>query len=63
MLYAGDEKVHEGGGAIMMSKRAWTPVSQRIITARFHSCFRRLSVIQVYAPHNEKEEEEKDNVL
>ena len=41
VLYVGDGKVHEGGVAIMMSKRAeralmeWTPVSKRIITARF----------------------------
>ena len=65
-MYAGDEKVHEGGVAIMMSKRAeralmeWTPVSERITTARFYSHFRRLLVIQVYAPH-EREEEKKDH--
>ena len=59
VLHAGDEKVHEGGLAIMISKRAeralmeWTPMSKRIITARFYSRFRMLSVIQVYAPHNE----------
>ena len=62
VLYAGDEKVHEGGVAIMMSKRTeralmeWTPVSERIITTRFYSRIRRLLVIQVYAPHNEREE-------
>ena len=67
MLYAGDEKMHEGGVAIMMSKRAeralmeWTTVSERIITAGFYSRFNRLLVIQVYAPHNEREEEEKDH--
>ena len=36
-------------------------MSKRIITARFYSRFRRLSVIQVYAPHYEREEEEKDH--
>ena len=67
LLYAGDEKVHKGGVAIMMSKRAeralmeYTPVSKRIITARFYSRFRRLSMIHVYAPHNEREEDEKDH--
>ena len=51
VLYASDEKVHKGGVAITMSKRAeralmeWTPVSKQIITARFYSRFRRLSVI------------------
>lgn len=39
----------------------WTPVSKRIITARFYSCFRRLSVTQVYGSHNERVEEEKDH--
>ena len=63
VLHAGDEKVQEDGVAIMMSKREervlleWTPVSKRIITARFYSRFRRLSVIQVYAPHNEREKD------
>ena len=67
VLYADDEKVHEGGVAILMSKRAeralteWTLVRKRIITAGFCSPFRRLLVIQVYAPHNEREEEEKDH--
>ena len=51
----------------MMSKRAeralmeWTQVSEWIITARFHSRIRRLLVVQVYTPHNEREEEEKDH--
>ena len=63
MLHAGDEKAHEDGVAIMMSKRAervlmeWTPVRKWIITARFYSRFRRRSVIQVYTPHNEREKD------
>ena len=40
--------------------REWTPVFKRIIIARFYSRFRRLSVIQAYAPHNEREKEEKN---
>ena len=36
----------------------WTPVNKGIITARFYFRFRRLLVIQVYAPLNEKEEDE-----
>ena len=65
-MYAGDEKVHKGRVAIMTSKRAertlmeWTPVSKQIITARFYSRFWRLPVIQVYVPHSESGEEEKD---
>ena len=63
VLYAGDEKVHEGGVAIMMSTRAeralmeWIPVRKWIITAVFYSRFRRLLVIQVYAPYKREEEE------
>lgn len=38
-----------------------TLVSKRIMTARFYFCFRRLSVIQVYTPHNERKEKEKDH--
>ena len=66
VVYSGDEQRHEGGVAIMMSQQAvkslmeWTPVSKRIIVARFFSRFRKVSIIQVYAPHNEKLDEEKD---
>lgn len=47
-LYISDEKVHEGGVAIMICKQTeiglmeWTQVSKWIITARFYSRFRRL---------------------
>jgi len=66
IIYSGDEERHERGVAIMMNAQAekalmeWTPVNERIITARFYSRFRRLTVIQVYAPHNEKEDTEKE---
>uniref|UniRef100_UPI002ED1E406 craniofacial development protein 2-like n=1 Tax=Saccostrea cuccullata TaxID=36930 RepID=UPI002ED1E406 len=33
------------------------------MTAQFYSRYRRVSVIQAYAPHNEKEEEEKTNSI
>ena len=51
---------------MMMSKRAesalieWVPVNERIIKARFHSKYIKLTVIQVYAPTMESEEEEVD---
>lgn len=38
----------------------WTSISNRIITARFYTRYMRVSKIQAYAPHNEKEEEEKE---
>ncbi|XP_062572320.1 craniofacial development protein 2-like [Saccostrea cucullata] len=64
-----DEELHEGGVAIMISQQAmkslmeWTPVSKRIMTARFYSRYRRVSVIRAYAPHNEEEGEEKRPIL
>ena len=66
IIYSGDEAMHEGGVAIMINKQAvkslmeWTPINKRIITARFYSRYRKMTVIQVYAPHNEREEEEKE---
>ena len=66
VIYSGDEELHEGGVAIMMSQQVvkslmeWTPINKRIITARFYTRYRRMTVIQVYAPHNEREDEEKE---
>jgi hypothetical protein len=43
LIYSGDEVLHEGGVAIMISQQAekslmeWTPVNKRILTARFYS--------------------------
>jgi len=66
IVYSGNDQLHEGGVALIMSEMAmkslmeWTPVSQRIITARFYTKIRKITVIQVYAPHNEREEDEKE---
>jgi len=66
ILYSGRENEHEGGVAIVLKRKAldalmeWTPVSDRIITARLYSKFRKITIVQVYAPHNEREEGEKD---
>ena len=38
----------------------WTPVSERIIQARFHSRHIKLTVIHVYAPTEDADEETKD---
>ena len=51
-----DDGVHREGVAIMMSKEAaaalmdWTPVNERIITARFYSNHIKLTMVHVYAP-------------
>ncbi len=66
VVYLGDDKVHQGGEAITMSARAkralveWTPISKRIITARFYSKCKKLTAIQAYAPTNDTVDEEKD---
>ena len=39
----------------------WKPISDRIIYARFFSRYVKLSIIQIYAPTNEANIEDKDN--
>ena len=62
----GDNVPHANGVAIVMNKQAtsslieYEPVSDRIITARFDAKYRKLTIIQVYAPTNEAPIEEKD---
>ncbi|XP_062575906.1 craniofacial development protein 2-like [Saccostrea cucullata] len=66
VIYRGDKELYEGGVAIMISQHAmkalieWTPISKRIMTARFYSSNRIVSLIQAYAPYNQKIEGEKD---
>ena len=38
----------------------WTPISKRIIEARFYSKYKKLTVIQMDAPMNDGVDEEKD---
>ena len=64
---AGDNAPHERGVAMILSKEAvknlkeWEPISERIITARFESKCQATRVIQVYAPTNDAEEDEKED--
>ena len=50
----------------MMSARAkgplmkWTPISKRIITARFYLKYKKLTVVLAYALTNDAMDEEKD---
>jgi hypothetical protein len=66
LLYSGKENEddpHEAGVGFMLSKKAckslieWEPVSDRIITARLDSHFKKTTIIQCYAPTNAPEEE------
>ena len=54
------------GAALILGMEAqkclldWIPINDRIIRARFGSKFIKLSVIQIYAPTNEAEHENKE---
>ena len=68
IIYSGrDDDVHQSGVAIIISKKvaqcldSWRPISDRIIEARFFSRFIKTTVIQVYAPTNETDDEVKDD--
>ena len=39
---------------------SWSPVSDWLITARFHSKYIKTTIVQVYAPTNEAEDEAKE---
>lgn len=66
-LFSGrdDERHHEGVG-ILISKAvsdnivSWEPVSERIITVRLKTKFRNMTIIQVYAPTEDKDDETKE---
>ena len=68
VLYSGlasDDAPHEKGVALILSKEAgknlkeWQPISEWIIFARFESKCQNTTIIHVYAPTNDAEEEEK----
>lgn len=68
ILYSGrEDNIHQSGVALVMTKQAagclesWVPVSDRIMTARFTSRFIKTTVVQIYAPTNEADEEAKDS--
>ena len=44
----------------MRALMEWTPISRRIIKARFYSKYKNLTVIQTYAPTNDAVDEGKD---
>lgn len=73
ILYSGhmdDNAIHSEGVAIIISKEAqrtligWEPVSPRIITSRFRTTLKRISlnIIQFYTPTNDADEETKEEL-
>ena len=68
IIYSGrSDNHHSNGVAIAMTKGThktlyeWTPISDRIITARFWSKYIKTTVIQVYAPTNDADEDDKES--
>ena len=66
IIYSGQEgQPHTHGVALLMTPEAtrallsWEPVSPRILTARFNSKGRRVTIIQCYAPTNMTDIEDK----
>lgn len=70
LLYSGkpnEEDKHEYGVALLLNKSAkqcllnWKPINERILTARFKTRARNVSIIQCYAPTEDTECEKKDH--
>lgn len=67
IIYSGQEEdqPHTHGVALLMTPEAtrtllsWEPVSPRILSARFNSKGRKVTILQCYAPTNTAEIEEK----
>ena len=66
--HVGENAVHSEGVAVMISQDAlktlvgWEPVSPRIITAKFQTTNKNISlnIIQCYAPTNDADDETKE---
>ena len=67
IIYSGrEDDNHRGGVGILMTRFAarslidWTPISERIITARFYSKHVKMMIVHVYAPKGDAEDSVKD---
>ena len=66
ILYSGAEEEHHRGVGLILKREVrrtllkWNPVNERIISARFNSRFAKLTIIQVYAPTKDAEDESKE---
>jgi len=67
IIYSGrEDNIHRQGVGILMSRNTsralidWSPISERIIQARFYSNYIKLTLVHVYAPTEDAEEQVKD---
>ena len=66
IIYSGGEKYHRRGVGLILNDAAgksligWKAINERIITARFKSRHTKTTVVQVYAPIEDAEEEDKN---
>ena len=68
LLYLGKkENIHQARVAILMRREVsksmieWKTISERIITARFYSCFSKLITIVFYAPMEDAEQDDEEH--
>ena len=60
------DTLHRQGTALLLTESTrkclvdWRPYNQRMITARFRGKYTNISVIQIYAPTNDADSEEKE---
>ena len=60
IIYSGHDEGHPHIRGVALALLSWEPVSPRLLTARFNSKGRKVTVIQCYAPTNAAETEEKE---
>ena len=66
VLFSGSEDRHERGVALFLAKALeeclieWEPVNERIIRGRFYGKQLNTTIIQIYAPTNEADPEDKE---
>lgn len=62
-----EDDIHDKGVGFMLTKKAkkslleWNPISARVISARFDTRFQKTTFIQVYAPTNTADEDDKND--
>ncbi|CAH1239030.1 Hypp5694 [Branchiostoma lanceolatum] len=67
ILFSGrQDGIHRDGVALILDKPAasaleeWSPINERLLTARFVTTHAKVTIVQCYAPTNEREDTDKD---